>query len=118
MPLLKFTSSIVLAPSKSGTYETSRLVVRPRSSRDKNPQLTKKQKLPTEGPIGDVCYDNIAHWPKFRPTKSKCHHCKIETGRVSCKKCNMFFRLLSEVTLCSFLKFLDVKNIRYCMFFD
>ena len=47
----------------SGTYETPRSVGRPHSSRDDNPQLAKKQNVPTEVPIGDVRYNNIAHWP-------------------------------------------------------
>ena len=25
----------------------------------------KEQKVPTEVPIGNISYDNIAHWPKF-----------------------------------------------------
>ena len=90
MPLLKFTSSISLALTKSGTYEKPRSVGRPRSSTDDNPQSAKKRKVPTEVPIGDVRYDNnIAHWPEFRPTKNKCRHCKIGTVRVYCNKCNL-----------------------------
>ena len=61
MPLLKFTSSVALALTKSGTYETPRSIGRPCSSRDDSPPLAKKQKVPTEVPIGDVRYDNIAH---------------------------------------------------------
>ena len=57
----KFTSSTALALTKSGTYETPRSVGRPHSSRDDNPQLAKKQNVPTEVPIGDVRYNNIAH---------------------------------------------------------
>ena len=80
MPLLKFTSSIALALTKSGTYETPRSVGRPCSSRDDNPQLAKKQKVPTEVPIGDVPYDNIAQWLESCSTQNKCRHCKIGTG--------------------------------------
>ena len=77
MPLLKFTSSIALALTKSGTYETPRSVGRPCSSRDDNPQLAKKRKVPTEVPIP---YDNIAHWLEFCSTQNKRRHCKIGTG--------------------------------------
>ena len=71
MPLLKFTSSTALTPTKSNTYETPRSVGRPHSSRDDNPQSAKKRKVPAEVPIGDVGYDNIAHWSELRPTKNK-----------------------------------------------
>ena len=74
IPLLKFTSSIALALTKSGTYETPRSVGRPRSSRDDNLQSAKKRKVPNEVPIGDVRYDNIAQWSEFGPTKNKCRH--------------------------------------------
>ena len=85
MSLLKFTSSIALALTKSGTIETPRSVVRPRSSGDDNPQSAKKRKVSTEVPIGDTRHDHIAHWPEFRPAKNKCRHCKVGTGRVYCK---------------------------------
>ena len=38
----------------------------------------KEQKVPTEVPIGNIGYDNIAHWPEFRPAKNKCHTAKWE----------------------------------------
>ena len=82
--LLKFTSSIALALTKSGTIETPRSVGRPRSSEDDNPQSAKKRKVSTEVPIGDIRHDNIAHWPEFRPTNNKCRHCKAGAGRVYC----------------------------------
>ena len=93
MSLLKFMSSIALALTKSGTIETPRSVGRPRSSGDDNPQSVKKRKVSTAVPIGDIRHDNIAHWPEFRPTKNKCPHCKVGTGRVCCKKCNLCFCL-------------------------
>ena len=89
MSLLKFTSSTALVLTKSGTIETPRSVGRPRSSGDDNPQSAKKRKVSTEVHIGDIRHDNIAHWPEFRPTKNKCRHCKVGTGRVYCKKCNL-----------------------------
>ena len=80
MSLLKFTSSIALALTKSGTIETPRSVGRTRSSGDNNPQSAKKGKVSTEVPIGDIRHDNTAYWPELRPTKNKCHHCKVGTG--------------------------------------
>ena len=68
-----------MALTKSDIYETPRAVGRPNSSRDDNPQSVKKRKKSTEVPIGDVHYDNIAHWPEFQPKKNKCRHCKIRT---------------------------------------
>ena len=61
MSLLKFTSSIVVALTKSGTIETPRSVGRPCSSGDNNPQSAKKRKVSTEVIIGDICHNNIAH---------------------------------------------------------
>ena len=119
MSLVKFTSSIALVLTKSGTIETPRSVERPRSSGDDNPQSAKKQKVSTEVPICDIRHDNIAHWPEFRPNFSSSLLQIVQLLLMFEQFKKLLLRLSSKVMFIRFFfTFLNMKTLRYFMFLD
>ena len=89
MSLLKFTSAIARALTMAG-----KVVARPVGRPSKNgavsltPVAPKKSKL-NPMPSPDARFDQLGHWPEFRPNKNKCHSCKTSIGRVYCMKCSL-----------------------------
>ena len=89
MSLLKSTSAITRALTMAG-----KVVARPVGRPSKNgavsltPVAPKKSKL-NPMPSPDARFDQLGHWPEFRPNKHKCRSCKTLIGRVCCMKCNL-----------------------------
>ena len=59
-------------------------------------------KISKPNPVSSPIFDQLGHWPEFRPDNSKCHSCKTSIGRINSEKCNLY--------LCLTLNFMMSKN--------
>lgn len=87
LTLLKFITTIAQSLVNAGKIPNS--VGRPRKRKASGTPSPVSRKQPAPVPCDDARYDNVGHWPEYRPKKNKCRLCKLNFSRVYCKKCNL-----------------------------
>ena len=86
LSLKDFRCSVAQALTKAGKGSRRK---RGRPSLDDNSPAEKKSHRVVTGPIEDVRFDGIRHWPSHTERKQRCKYCPNGYSRIFCSKCKV-----------------------------
>ena len=85
LSLKDFRCSIAQALTKAGKGSVRK---RGRPTLDDNSPAEKSHRVVT-GPIMDVHFDGLRHWPTHTDQKQRCQYCSSGYSRIFCSKCKV-----------------------------